>query len=293
MGTGSSIRSTEGVGWCWTPSAHKPLLTCLYISFQGLMADKLGSYELAFYTLGSVIIFASFLPFILLCLPPMKAEEEVKTGDVSGPESVDNAHQSGDPPENSGIGYCFITSVWFVRSTSMPQIKTHFQIFWYPSSLLFPQNGVDNPWASNFHVGDSPEVWDPVNHRMWPWGGGLGRLGICGEGGGVWVSVGGWGVLVTVWAGRLMREMGASYMKRVTWWATKNGFIPMHDGQLTERFLQPHSQGLLGGGGEGKDPSFPPLHHPKRPCSGCRAGWTSVQEMPHPHNWKCFKGAHC
>ena len=187
------------------------------------MADKLGSYESAFYTLGSVIVFASFLPFILLCLPPTKAKA------VLGPERVDITHQGSNASENSGmIEYCFVTSMWFVSSTFTPQIKTHFQIFWYPSAnCCFPEMELTIPELLIFVWEIPPQDWDPVNHRMWPWGGGLGRLWVWGEGG-VWVSVQGCGA---VGAGRVVQEMGALYMTQETRWATKNYFIPTYGRQ--------------------------------------------------------------
>ena len=56
------------------------------------MADQMGSYEPAFYTFGSLVLFAAFLPFILLCLKA--ADDNTGRGDLEIRVERSSDHQT-------------------------------------------------------------------------------------------------------------------------------------------------------------------------------------------------------
>ena len=52
----------------------------------------MGSYEPAFYTIGSLVLFAAFLPFILLCLKA--ADDNTGQGDLEIRVESSSDHQT-------------------------------------------------------------------------------------------------------------------------------------------------------------------------------------------------------
>ena len=115
----------------------KDTLTRFFLLFSssGLMADQMGSYGPAFYTFGSLVVFAAFLPFILLCLKAPddntgQGDLEIRIESSSDHQTTTmdehltartatkkNFTQSGAPEQNNtSLRDSAVEEYWFVTS---------------------------------------------------------------------------------------------------------------------------------------------------------------------------------
>ena len=78
------------------------ILISVLFCISGLMADKLGSYEFAFYAAGSLMLLSAAVQFLMLCVKPSVKADQTRRELVSmeaDPESTSENNQDRDHKE--------------------------------------------------------------------------------------------------------------------------------------------------------------------------------------------------
>ena len=89
--------------------------------FAGLIADKLASYEFAFYTAGSMMLFSAAVQFLLICFK--STANETKREEINVAISTDSSEEMSEQSQHKENDHKEYLSRLYVESTLRKNCK--------------------------------------------------------------------------------------------------------------------------------------------------------------------------